>query len=172
MDAEGCADCLSGLFLLEGDVQMTVSIDLLRPDGQKAWGDDWIRIVGSEGSLEANGVGENAEERSAMAREMIGVLKDGLHQAMTDSPGILFVTAAGNDDNDVEFDVVIPSSFNLPNLMVVGALDQAGDVTSFTSGGENVRVYANGFQVDSFVFRRESKHSRNEADSMSTMFNL
>ncbi len=52
--AAGCADCLSGLFLLEGDVQMTVSIDLLRPDGQQAWGDDWVRIVGSEGSLEAN----------------------------------------------------------------------------------------------------------------------
>ena len=46
--------CLSGLFLLDGGVQMTVSIDLLRPDGQKAWGADWIRIVGSEGSLEAN----------------------------------------------------------------------------------------------------------------------
>ncbi len=52
--APGCPDCLSGLFLLEGGVQMTVSIDLLRPDGQKAWGDDWIRVVGSEGSLEAN----------------------------------------------------------------------------------------------------------------------
>ena len=52
--APECADCLSGLFLLEGDVQMTVSIDLLRPDGQKAWGDDWVRVVGSEGSLEAN----------------------------------------------------------------------------------------------------------------------
>lgn len=50
----GCSDCLTGLFMLEGDVQMTVSIDLLRPDGQKEWGDDWIRIVGSEGSLEAN----------------------------------------------------------------------------------------------------------------------
>jgi predicted dehydrogenase len=53
-DCPDCSDCLSGLFLLEGDVQMTASIDLLRPDGQKEWGDDWIRIVGSEGSLEAN----------------------------------------------------------------------------------------------------------------------
>jgi len=52
--APGCPDCLSGLFLLEGGVQMTVSVDLLRPDGQESWGDDWIRIVGSEGSLEAN----------------------------------------------------------------------------------------------------------------------
>tara|TARA_B110000008_G_C16964908_1_gene561567 strand:- start:507 stop:1595 length:1089 start_codon:yes stop_codon:yes gene_type:complete len=52
--APGCSDCLSGLFRLEGDVQMTASIDLLRPDGPTAHGDDWIRIVGSEGSLEAN----------------------------------------------------------------------------------------------------------------------
>lgn len=52
--APGCPDCLSGLFMLEGGVQMTASVDLLRPDGQTSWGDDWIRIVGSEGSLEAN----------------------------------------------------------------------------------------------------------------------
>ncbi|MEN8008593.1 MAG: S8 family serine peptidase [Candidatus Krumholzibacteriota bacterium] len=113
-----------------------------------SWGWTYKEI---EGSLEANGVGADAEERAAMAKEMIGILKDGLYQAMVDSPDILFVTAAGNDDNDVEFDVVIPSSFNLPNIMVVGALDQAGDPTSFTSGGENVRVYANGFQVESYV---------------------
>jgi len=113
-----------------------------------SWGWTYKEI---EGSLEANGVGADATERAKMAKEMIGILSDGLHQAMVDSPDILFVTAAGNDDNDVEFDVVIPSSFNLPNLMVVGALDQAGDPTSFTSGGENVRVYANGFQVESYV---------------------
>jgi len=53
-DFAACSDCLSGLFLLEGAVQMTVSIDLLRPDGEKEWGDDWCRIVGSEGSIEAN----------------------------------------------------------------------------------------------------------------------
>ncbi len=52
--APGCPDCLTGLFLLEGDVQMTVSVDLLRPDGQPDWADDWIRIVGTEGCLEAN----------------------------------------------------------------------------------------------------------------------
>jgi subtilisin family serine protease len=113
-----------------------------------SWGWTYKEI---EGGLEANGVGANAEDRTAMAKEMIAILKDGLHRAMVDSPDILFVTAAGNDDNDVEFDVVIPSSFNLPNLMVVGALDQAGDPTSFTSGGMNVRVYANGFQVESFI---------------------
>jgi predicted dehydrogenase len=53
-DLPDCSDCLSGLFLLEENIQMTVSIDLLRPDGEKEWGDDWIRVVGSEGSIESN----------------------------------------------------------------------------------------------------------------------
>ncbi|MBU8871009.1 MAG: S8 family serine peptidase [Gemmatimonadales bacterium] len=113
-----------------------------------SWGWSFKEI---EGSLEANGVGDSAEQRAEMAREMIDVLSDGLKKSMTDSPGILFVSAAGNDDNDVEFDVVIPSNFDLPNLMVVGAVDQAGEPTGFTSGGRNVRAYANGFQVDSEV---------------------
>jgi subtilisin family serine protease len=143
---------------------MTVETAIRMSDGYAAtaqyFRDNGVRVVNMswgwtykeiEGGLEANGVGANAKERAAMAKEMIGILKDGLHRAMVDSPDILFVTAAGNSDNDVEFDVVIPSSFNLPNLMVVGALDQAGDPTGFTSGGMNVRVYANGFQVESYV---------------------
>ena len=35
--------------------------------------------------------------------------------------------------------------------MVVAAVDQAGDPTSFTSGGDNVVIYANGFEVESYV---------------------
>ena len=49
-----CPDCLTGLFELENNIQMTGSIDLLRPNGQKEWGDDWIRVVGTEGSIEVN----------------------------------------------------------------------------------------------------------------------
>jgi subtilisin family serine protease len=113
-----------------------------------SWGWTFKEI---ESGLEANGVGKDAEERAALAREMIGILSEGLRESMAATPGILYVAAAGNDDNDVEFDVVIPSNFDLPNLMVVGAVDQAGDPTSFTSGGRNVKVYANGFQVASFV---------------------
>ncbi len=113
-----------------------------------SWGWSFKEI---EGSLEANGVGENAEQRVEMAREMIEILREGLYESMASTPEILYISAAGNDDNDVEFDVVIPSSFDMPNLMIVGAVDQAGDPTSFTSGGRNVRVYANGFQVESEV---------------------
>jgi len=104
-----------------------------------------------ESMLEANGVGETPEERAELTREIFDILSDGLHDAMADAKNILFVTAAGNSDNDVEFDQMIPSSFDLPNLLTVGAVDQAGDPTGFTSQGENVRLYANGFEVVSYV---------------------
>ena len=44
---------------------------------------------------------------------------------------------------------MIPSSFKLPNLLTVGAVDQAGDEASFTSYGGTVLVDANGYQVES-----------------------
>jgi subtilisin family serine protease len=113
-----------------------------------SWGWTFKEI---ESSLEANGVGEGPEERAAMAREMIGVLSDGLREAMASTPDVLYCVAAGNSDSDVEFDVSIPASFDLPNMIVVGAVDQAGDPTDFTSFGENVVVYASGFEVESVV---------------------
>jgi subtilisin family serine protease len=104
-----------------------------------------------EAMLEANNIGADAEERGRMASERLGVLRESMYAAMQGAPGILFMVAAGNDDADVEFDATIPSGFDLPNLLVVGAVDQAGDPTGFTSSGRNVKVYANGFEVESYV---------------------
>ncbi|HUU85118.1 MAG TPA: S8 family serine peptidase, partial [Phycisphaerae bacterium] len=105
----------------------------------------------AEDSLEKNGIGASAEERRELARKVFALQKEGLYEAIKDAPDILFVCAAGNADNDVEFDQYIASSFDLPNLLVVGAVDQAGDPTSFTSTGRTVQVYANGFEVESYV---------------------
>jgi len=112
-----------------------------------SWGGNYSSV---EKALEANNAGGNPEERKALARQIFEIGKQSLLQGMKNAPEILFVTSAGNEDNDVEFDEVIPSSFELPNLMVVGAVDQAGDETSFTSFGK-VDVYANGFEVESNV---------------------
>ena len=105
----------------------------------------------AEQSLERNGIGKDAEERRQIARQVFSLQKNGLYDAIKNAPNILFICAAGNADTDVEFDQDIPSSFDLPNLLVVGAVDQAGDPTSFTSFGKTVQVYANGFEVDSYV---------------------
>ncbi len=102
-----------------------------------------------EQSLELNGIGADAAARGAMAREIVGILETGLRDAIGGSPEILFCCAAGNSDTDVTFDIILPSNLELPNLLVVGAVDRAGDPTSFTSGGENVRVHACGAMVES-----------------------
>jgi subtilisin family serine protease len=104
-----------------------------------------------EGMLEANGIGKDAEERSQLTRQLFDIYKDGLYNAIKSAPEILFITAAGNSDNDVTFDEVIPSMFDLPNLITVGAVDQAGEETGFTSFGKSVDVHANGFEVDSYL---------------------
>jgi len=105
----------------------------------------------AEDSLEANGVGKDAEERREIARKVFASQRKGLYEAMKNAPDILFVAAAGNSDSDVQFDEYIPSGLELPNLITVGAVDQAGDPTSFTSTGKTVQVYANGFEVESYV---------------------
>jgi subtilisin family serine protease len=104
-----------------------------------------------EGMLEANNVGGDAAERSRLAAEYLGILKAGMAAALVGAPDILFVAAAGNDDNDVEFDQSIPGALDLPNLLMVGAVDQAGRRTGFTSRGRRVVIYANGFEVESTI---------------------
>jgi len=69
---------------------------------------------------------------------------------MNAAPNTLFVTAAGNADSDASFLENVPASLELPNLIVVGATNQAGDATSFTSYGKTV-VYGNGYHVESFL---------------------
>lgn len=127
-------------------------VDYLKKAGVRVVNMSWGESrQDAEDSLEANGIGATAEERRAVARKVFDLQKEALYAAMKDAPEILFVCAAGNADNDVAFDEYIPSSFDLPNLITVGAVDQAGEPTSFTSFGPTVQVYANGFEVDSFV---------------------
>jgi len=104
-----------------------------------------------EDALEANGAGGTAEERKKLARQLFDVTSQGLLNALKSAPGILFVVAAGNSDNNVAFDEFVPSSFQLPNMITVGAVDQAGEETSFSSFGPMVNVHANGFEVESTI---------------------
>lgn len=104
-----------------------------------------------ERGLEVNGVGKDAKERAEMARRMFDIEKDAMYEAMKNAPEILFTCSAGNSNDDVAFEDFYPSSFDLPNVLVVGAVDQAGDVTGFTSFGANVDVYANGYEVEGLI---------------------
>ncbi len=126
---------------------------------------DWFRAHGvrvvnmswgggpqdDEVALEKNGLGKDAAERKAIARRLFQIERDGLYAAIKSAPDILFICAAGNADSNSGFNEMIPSSFKLPNLMAVGAVDQAGDEASFTSYGDTVLVDANGYQVESVL---------------------
>jgi subtilisin family serine protease len=104
-----------------------------------------------EGAFEANGAGGTPEERKATAREFFEIFRRAMTEAMTAAPEILFVAAAGNSDNDAAFAEFVPSGIDLPNILTVGAVDQAGEETSFSSFGKNVDVHANGFEVESYL---------------------
>jgi subtilisin family serine protease len=104
-----------------------------------------------EVALEKNGMGKDAADRKAIAAKLFQIDREGLYTAIKSAPEILFICAAGNSDSNSSFIEDIPSSFKLPNLLTVGAVDQAGDEASFTSYGPTVLVDANGYQVESVV---------------------
>jgi subtilisin family serine protease len=113
-----------------------------------SWGDDAQEI---ETWLSKTGGGADAAERKKKAGELFALWKAAIENAIKSAPDTLFVTAAGNSDSDAGFLEDVPASLHLPNLVAVGAVNKAGDETSFTSHGDTVLVHADGYQVDSVV---------------------
>lgn len=113
-----------------------------------SWGDDAQEF---ETWLSRTGGGADPQARKERAQAIFALWKQAVQNAIRSAPDTLFVVAAGNSDSDVGFIEDVPASLHEPNLLAVGAVDQAGDETSFTSHGAQVRVHADGFQVDSFV---------------------
>ncbi|MBU0517880.1 S8 family serine peptidase, partial [bacterium] len=101
-------------------------------------------------ALEANGAGGSIEERKELTNQIFDLIDAGLRKGISEASDILFIGGAGNADNDIAFEGFIPCSYDLPNLMSIGAVDQAGDETNFSSFGK-VDAYANGFEVMSYV---------------------
>ncbi len=104
-----------------------------------------------EGALAWHNVGANPEERKQLARKLFAVERDALRAAIASAPDILFIAGSGNEDNSADFAEYIPAGFQLPNLITVGAVDKAGEETSFSTFGKTVVVHANGFEVESFL---------------------
>jgi subtilisin family serine protease len=103
-----------------------------------------------ERSLELNNAGGTPEERKALAQRLFDIAADALREAIAGAPDILFVGAAGNEDEDNRFVESAPASFDLANLITAAAVDRAGDEAAFTSYGK-ADVYANGYEVESYL---------------------
>jgi subtilisin family serine protease len=127
-------------------------VDFFKRHGVRVVNMSWGGSVkGYEQELEVCGIGKNPEERKAIARKYYETGRDALERAIRGAPQILFVAAAGNDNSDASFAESIPAGIDAPNLLVVGAVDRAGDEASFTSYGRTVVAHANGYQVESVI---------------------
>jgi subtilisin family serine protease len=127
-------------------------VDYFKQNGVRVVNMSWGgSLKDFEDAFEANGAGGTAEERKKLSRQLFEIGKVGLFEAMKGAPNILFVVAAGNSNDNIKFDEFIPSSFQLPNMITVGAVDQAGEETSFSAFGPMVNVHANGYEVESYI---------------------
>jgi subtilase family protein len=128
------------------------TVDFMKAHGVRVVNMSWGgNVAEEEKELELCGIGKTVDERKAIARKYFDTQKESLTRAMASAPGILFVAAAGNENADSSFNESIPAGIVLPNLLVVGAVDQAGDEASFTSYGPTVKVHADGYQVESVI---------------------
>jgi subtilisin family serine protease len=127
------------------------TIDYFKRNGVRLVNMSWaISPNYYEQILVKNGAGRDDDDRRRLAREMFEIAAAALRSAMESAPDILFFAAGLNQDADNRFREQIPASFDLPNLITVGAVDRAGDEASFTSYGR-IDVYASGVRVLSFV---------------------
>ena len=113
-----------------------------------SWGDDPQEI---ELWLSRTGGPSDPAELKKRAAEIYAIWHDAVESAMKGAPNTLFVCAAGNSDSDASFLQDVPAGLKLPNLIAVGAVNQAGDETSFTSYGPTVVVDADGYEVESYL---------------------
>ena len=113
-----------------------------------SWGDDLPEFEEWLGRTKA---GQDAEQRKEEASKLFAIWKQGIYDTIKSAPNTLFFTAAGNSDSDTGFLQDVPASLELPNLITVGATNQAGDATTFTSYGKTVLIYADGYHVSSYI---------------------
>ncbi len=105
----------------------------------------------TEWYIERSYGGKTPAERLRKAEEYFDTINKSLYKIISESPDILFVTSAGNTNQNVDFEELIPSIYDLPNLIAVGSIDKAGNPPTNSSYGKRVRLHANGVNVDSFI---------------------
>ncbi len=113
-----------------------------------SWGDEPGEF---ETWLSKTGKGQDPATRKEQAIQLFEIWKAGIREAIKSAPDTLFICAAGNSNSNAGFIEDVPPSLHLPNLIAVGAVNQAGDETSFTSYGDTVVVDADGYNVESYV---------------------
>lgn len=110
-----------------------------------------VRVVNMSWTVRFKTIESLLGRDSVLAERIFEILRRGMESAMHAAPEILFVAAAGNFDDDLRYRRTIPAMLDLPNLIIVGATNAAGEPAGFTSYGDDVDLYACGSEVDTVV---------------------
>jgi len=112
-----------------------------------------------------------AEQISVLNYSVDGYGNDTLTKtAVSNYPG-LFLWAAGNSNRNVDPDIAAFGSFDLPNLIAVGSITEAGERSSFSNfsaSNQNVHIYAPGTSIYSTMIN--GTYASWSGTSMSTPF--
>ena len=122
------------------------SVEYLDAAGARVVNMSW-RITTPQIERSLSSVEPDSDRRRERAIAIFETMNSALERAFAAKPDMLFIAGAGNEDEDVEFVRSMPAGINLPNVITVGAVDQALQPARFTSYGSSIDVYANGQQV-------------------------
>ncbi|MEP7384187.1 MAG: S8 family serine peptidase [Gemmatimonadota bacterium] len=87
-----------------------------------------------------------AGERASLVAYTIDTLRAVLYNGIQGAPQVLFVGAAGNESQTMQQSNPA-TRLELPNFMLVGAVDRQGAKAFFTNTGPEIALYANGWRV-------------------------
>jgi subtilisin family serine protease len=141
-----------------------------------SWGDN---VAEFEEWLAKTDTTSDPQTRKQKAQALYTIWRGAVANVIEQNPGTLFVVSAGNSDDNTKFSGSVPPSLDEPNMLVVGAVNQAGRTTNFTSYGPNVKIYADGYLVPSKIpggytarFSGTSMASPNVANLAAKLFAL
>jgi thermitase len=155
MDENGHGTHCAGIVGAEGDnglgivgVNWQVEIMPLKFMGRGGFGSTKDAIEAINYVVERKKAGVNVRVISASwgSRQKSKALEDAIREA--GEQDILFVAAAGNDSEDNDRSPHYPSSYKLPNVVSVAALDRRDRLASFSNYGlKSVHVAAPGREI-------------------------
>lgn len=155
MDENGHGTHCAGIIGAEGDngegiagINWHVRIMPLKFMGRGGFGDTATAIEAINYAIDRKKNGVNIRVISASWGSTLRSqsLEDAIRAA--GEAGILFVAAAGNDGSNNDRSPHYPSSYDLPNVISVAAIDRTGELASFSNfGGRTVHIAAPGKDI-------------------------
>lgn len=137
-------------------------------DGKGIVGVAWnVRLMGvkflsKDGSGSLEGALKGIDYATSMGAKIMsnswggGGYSETLKQAIerSNTAGALFVAAAGNESNNNDANPSYPASYDVPNILAVAAVDNRGQIASFSNYGKlKVHVGAPGVNIVSSILK-------------------